>query len=274
MSLVFHKMHGLGNDFVVLDLRRQRHDMDAEAARALADRKTGVGCDQVLVLRPGKEEALAAFEIWNADGSVATQCGNGARCLGAYLDARGETPQGPFVLQSPSGPLRLECHADGQVQVAMGVPRFAAAAVPVKLPVEDGRIRLDVAGTALSLSVLSMGNPHAVLEVEDLAAAPVETLGAAISHHPAFPEGCNVGFAEIAGADELRLAVYERGAGPTRACGSGACAAMVAARHARRVDATVRVIQPGGVLTIHWKGEDEPVMMTGPATHVFEGKLG
>lgn len=274
MGLVFHKMHGLGNDFVVLDLRQQAFAMDADAARALADRKTGVGCDQVLVLRPATGDALSAFEIWNADGSEALQCGNGARCLGAYLHARGETPAGAFVLHSPSGPLRLECLGDGQVRVDMGVPRFDARHIPVQRPVENGRVRLDVAGKALTPWVLSMGNPHAVLEVDDVATAPIDTLGPALGRHPAFPEGCNVGFARIAARDEIRLAVYERGAGPTRACGSGACAAMVAARHAGRVDATVRVLQPGGVLIIHWKGEGEPVMMTGPATHVFEGKLG
>ena len=274
MALVFHKMHGLGNDFVVLDLRQRDFTLDGAAARRLADRRTGIGCDQVLALRlPAADGAIAAFEIWNADGSPARQCGNGARCLGAYLHRRRETPGGPFVLESPAGPLRLECLSDGEVRVDMGEPRFAAGDVPVNLPVTRGRAVLELGGETLELSVLSMGNPHAVLEVDDRDGAPVDTLGPAISRHPAFPEGCNVGFSEIAGRGEIRLAVYERGAGPTKACGSGACAAMVAARHAGRVDATVRVIQPGGVLIIDWKGEGEPVMMTGPATHVFEGKL-
>jgi diaminopimelate epimerase len=273
MPFRFHKMHGLGNDFVVLDLRDQDLALDEDLAKTLSDRHTGVGCDQIMVLRPAADPAhLAAFEIWNADGSRAEQCGNGVRCLGRYLQLNGDAPAGPFQLGGPASVIRIECLEDGMVRVDMGAPDFSPDRVPVRLAAADGWYPLEIEREVYRVGAVSMGNPHALLLVDDIDAADVAGLGPAIGGHPAFPRGCNAGFAQIVDRGHIRLRVYERGgAGETSACGSGSCAAMSILRKAGLVDITVRVTQKGGSLIIAWTGGEDSVIMTGPATHVYTG---
>jgi diaminopimelate epimerase len=274
MAVTFHKMHGLGNDFVVLDLREQDFNINPATASGLANRHTGIGCDQVLVLRkPASNHQLASFEIWNADGSVAEQCGNGVRCLALYLKMRAETPPGEFFMGSPVGEVRIECLDDGQVEVDMGKPEFAAQQVPIMLDPVEGWYRLKIDQQTYKLGAASMGNPHALVLVDDIETADVARLGAAIGSNPVFPKGCNVGFAQIIDREHVRLRVYERGAAETRACGSGACAAMAILHNAGLVENRIKVTQTGGILVINWTKGDKSVIMRGHATHVFEGNL-
>ena len=274
MPVSFHKMHGLGNDFVLLDLRHQDFSIDAGVAQRLANRHTGIGCDQVLVLRrPVNDRQLASFEVWNADGSRAEQCGNGVRCLGLYLKMRSEAHAGRLSLGGPAGVVEIECLDDGLVRVDMGQPVFEAQRIPVLLGAVDGWYPLDIDQQRYKLGAASMGNPHALLIVDDIDNTDVARLGAIISSHPAFPQGCNAGFAEIVDRGNIRLRVFERGAAETRACGSGACAAMSILRRADKTDKTVNVTQKGGGLIIHWSGDRKSVIMTGLATHVYEGTL-
>ena len=274
MALTFHKMHGLGNDFVVLDLRQQVFSIDKTIAKKLADRHTGIGCDQILILRkPGSTRELASFEVWNADGSRAEQCGNGVRCLGLYLNKFSDAPAGRFILGGPAGHVEVECLDDGNVRVEMGTPMFEKHRVPVLLEPVDGWYSLDIDQQHCRLGAASMGNPHALMLVDDSDTTDVAGLGAKISVHKAFPEGCNAGFAEIVDRGNIRLRVFERGAAETRACGSGACAAMAILRRAKLVNASVKVTQGGGNLIINWTGGEKPVIMTGPAVYVFKGNL-
>jgi diaminopimelate epimerase len=274
MAVTFHKMHGLGNDFILLDLRHQGFPVNSSVAVQLANRQTGIGCDQVLVLRdPLNDKQLASFEVWNSDGSRAEQCGNGVRCLGLYLHMRSESPPGRFLLGGPVGNVEIECLDSGLVRVDMGQPIFEAQSIPVQVEPVDGWYPLDIDGRHYRLGAASMGNPHALLLVDDVDSADVAGLGATISVHPVFPHGCNAGFAEIVDRGNIRLRVFERGAAETFSCGSGACAAMSILRRAGLVDATINVTQVGGSLIISWTGGKKPVIMTGPATHVFEGTL-
>lgn len=274
MSLKFHKMHGAGNDFVLLDLRRQDYPLEAHVARRLADRHTGIGCDQLLVLRrPSDPACLADFEVWNADGSRAEQCGNGVRCIGLYLASLGEAPGGEFHLHGPAGIIGLDCLGDGQVRVDMGVPEFEPGRIPVSGPATGGRLELETGDEIQLAGAVSMGNPHALVRVGDIRSAAVGRLGPLISRHPDFPAGCNAGFAEVIDRGTIRLRVFERGTGETRACGSGACAAAAILRRAGLLDERIQVLQDGGTLIIDWRGEGSALMMTGPARHVFEGTL-
>jgi len=274
MAVTFHKMHGLGNDFILLDLRHQEFIINQKVATQLANRHTGIGCDQILILRkPTNDQHLASFEIWNADGSRAEQCGNGVRCLGLYLFQRSEAPPGQFLLGGPAGIVKVECLDDDLVRVDMGQPAFDADRVPVLLEEADGWYPLEIDQNHYKLGAASMGNPHALMIVNDIDTTDVAKLGAAISQHSAFPQGCNAGFAEIVDRGNIRLRVFERGAAETRACGSGACAAMSILRKAKLVDQTVNVTQAGGNLIITWTGGEKPVIMMGPATHVFKGTL-
>ena len=272
MPVIFHKMHGLGNDFVLLDLRQQNFDINGTIARQLSNRHTGIGCDQILILRnaPGAQH-LAAFEIWNADGSRAEQCGNGVRCLGQYLHLNGEAPDDTFELSGPAGVIRIRCLGNAMVQVDMGKPEFDPARVPVSLDPVDGWYQLEIDQQHYKLGAASMGNPHCLMLVDDLNTTDIAGLGAAISSNAAFPEGCNAGFAEVLNRQNIHLRVFERGAAETRACGSGACSAMSILRRAGLVDKTVNVTQQGGDLTITWTGGDSSVIMTGPAAYVFKG---
>ncbi len=274
MAVTFHKMHGLGNDFILLDLRQQDFPINKSVVTQLANRHTGIGCDQLLVLRePSVDKQVASFEVWNADGSSAEQCGNGVRCLGLYLHMRSEAPAGPFLLGGPVGIVKVECLDDAQVRVDMGQPIFEAPRVPVLLKSIDNWYSLDIDQQTCRLGAVSIGNPHALMVVDDIDSTDVARLGAAISSHSAFPNGCNAGFAEIVNRDHIRLRVFERGAAETHACGSGACAAMSILRKAKLVEKRINVTQTGGNLIIKWLGGTEPVIMTGPATHVFKGKL-
>jgi len=274
MPVTFHKMHGLGNDFVLLDLRDQDFPINESTARQLANRHTGIGCDQILILRrPSNDQQLADFEFRNADGSRAEQCGNGVRCLSHYLHMRSETPPGQFKLSGVAGLVTVECLDNSMVRVEMGQPVFDPQRVPVLMEEVGGWYPIDINRQPYRLGAVSMGNPHSLLVVDDIDTADVAGLGAAINAHPAFPEGCNAGFAQIVDRQNIRLRVFERGAGETRACGSGSCAAVSILRRADLVDQTVNVTQTGGRLIISWTGGTESVIMTGPATHVYEGTI-
>jgi len=274
MSIVFHKMHGAGNDFVLLDLREQDYPLDPGRAGLISDRHRGVGCDQILVVRkPARPENVACYEIWNSDGSQALQCGNGARCIGLYLESNGEIDGEPFTLESPSGKILMQQCADGQFEVDMGVPDFEAARIPLDLVPDDGRYRLESPWGQLEFGAVSMGNPHALVLIDGIADVRIQDIGAFISTHELFPEGCNVGFAQVDNRGKIQLRVYERGAGETLACGSGACAAVALLRQSGRVDDVVDVLLPGGHLVIKWPGNHQPVKMKGPAEHVFRGTL-
>lgn len=271
----FSKMHGAGNDFVVLDLRGGMTAPDPVLCRAMAARHRGVGCDQILTIEPPRSaSALASYRIWNADGSSSQQCGNGARCVAAWLVREGNAPEaGAFALDSPVGMHAAERLDDGQYRVAMGVPEFEPARIPMLgFDAPRDAYVLPVRGAIVAVGAVSMGNPHALLEVDDIAAAPVAVTGPGLQGHMTFPESVNVGFAEVVTRDHIRLRVYERGVGETLACGSGACAAVAILVRRGRLDRRVRVSLPGGELQIDWPGDDQPMLMTGPATFVFEGE--
>ena len=274
MPVRFHKMHGAGNDFVLLDLRAQEFPLGADKVRHIADRHMGIGCDQVLVLRDASEStSIAAFEVWTADGSQAEQCGNGVRCLALYLHRQKEAAHEAFRLAGPVGPVTVQMVADAQVRVNMGPPDFSADGVPTRLPESHHGYEITLDNATRHIGAVSMGNPHAVLVVDKVNETDVQGLGSSISRHAAFPEGCNVGFAEIVNRGALRLRVFERGAGETRACGSGACAASVILQRAGRLGGRVEVFQDGGTLLVEWAGIGNEVFMTGPAVYVFEGTL-
>ena len=274
MGLRFSKMHGLGNDFVIVDCREAPLPLDTAAIRRLGDRHFGVGFDQLLTIeRARSTDAAFAYGIWNTDGSRALQCGNGVRCIARWLVRAGAlAKKGTAILESPSGPIAIELLDDGRVRADMGEPRFAPAAIPLIADEEHDRYRIDVAGREVEVGAVSMGNPHAVVEVDDVGSAPVEALGPQIEHADAFPDGCNVGFAEVRSRGAIALRVWERGVGETLACGSGACAAVAVLRQRGGVDADVMVTLPGGALEISWMGPGETLWMTGPATFVFEGE--
>jgi len=273
MALRFTKMHGAGNDFVVLDRRDGSPTPPADTLIRMADRHTGIGCDQVMVLEPsGRAGMLASYRIVNSDGTDARQCGNGVRCLAAWLHRDGALAR-DGVLDSPSGPVSVHVFDDGSIEAALQAPAFAGNAIPmcgVKAS-DAGDYHLCIDGVDIRFGALSMGNPHVVVEVDDVRDAPVN-LANALQSHTAFPDGCNVGFAQVMARDRIRLRVIERGVGETLACGSGACAAHAWLRRSGRVDADTRIELPGGTLGLTWSGgADEPVRMRGPTAFVFEG---
>ncbi len=272
--LRFSKMHGAGNDFVVLDRRDGMPPPTPELSRALADRHTGVGCDQLLTIEPPRSTgAIASYRVWNSNGSNARQCGNGARCIAAWLVRDGSARDARFLLDSPAGTHAVERIGDDRYRIAMGVPQFAPQALPLAgLHEAQDEYALDIAGIEVRFGAVSMGNPHALIEVDDIAGAPVATLGAALQAHPAFPDSVNVGFAEVDARDRIRLRVYERGAGETLACGSGACAAAAILIRRGRIDRDVVVVLPGGELRVGWHDDSAAITMSGPATFVFEGE--
>ncbi len=278
MGLRFSKMHGLGNDFVVVDCRVQPFALDAAAIRLLGDRHFGVGFDQLLTIEPARDpECAFAYGIWNTDGTRSGQCGNGLRCVARWLERAGVPGAGVTRLESPCGPVAVERLASGNVLAEMGEPRFAPIDIPIRVDAkavdeDHASYAIDVAGRTLHVGAVSMGNPHALIEVDDIAVAPVEALGAQIEHADAFPQGCNVGFAQILSRSAIALRVWERGVGETLACGSGACAAVALLRRRGKLDAGVRVMLRGGELGIHWEGVGHALWMSGPATFVFEGE--
>lgn len=274
MKIAFTKMQGAGNDFVVIDRVTQAADLDASAIRRLADRRLGIGCDQVLLVEPPDDpEADFRYRIFNADGSESGQCGNGARCFARFVRERQLTHKRRLLVQVADGTMVLEIAADGRVSAALGAPRFAPQDVPFDAPREALEYPLAVAGRELVIGAVSLGNPHAVTLVDSCADAPVAQLGPAIEAHPAFPERVNAGFMEVVDATNVRLRVYERGAGETPACGSGACAAVVHGIRKGLLDNAVTVHLPGGKLTVAWEGGDAPVWLGGPTTTVFEGSI-
>ncbi|HEY6940899.1 diaminopimelate epimerase [Dokdonella sp.] len=274
MSLRFTKMHGLGNDFVVVDARTTPFALDAPAIRWLGDRHFGIGFDQLLTIERARDPSCSfAYGIWNSDGSSAGQCGNGVRCVAAWLARAGALGAGMTRLESPSGAVAVELLGDDSVRVDMGEPRFAPAAIPFAADAESDAYAIDVVGREVEIGAVSMGNPHALVEVDDVAAAPVAVLGPQIEYAPAFPQRCNVGFAEVVSRGAIRLRVWERGVGETLACGSGACAAVAVLRRRAKVDAEVRVALPGGELELRWDGPGHPVWMRGPAAFVFDGEI-
>lgn len=274
MSLRFTKMHGAGNDFVILDRLLGAPLPDAALARRLADRHFGVGCDQIMVVEAASDPGQAyAYRIFNADGSAAGQCGNGARCVARYLRERHGLAD-EAVLGSPGDAVGVRFLADGEIELGLGVPRLEPAQIPFLAPHRESRYRLELAdGAAHIIGALSMGNPHAVLQVDSVQRADVAHIGPLIERHPRFPDRANVGFVEIVDRAHLRLRVWERGVGETLACGSGACAALVALRLVDAVDAAVAIDLPGGRLRVRWAGEGQPVYLAGPAVVVFDGEL-
>jgi diaminopimelate epimerase len=280
MALAFSKMHGAGNDFVLLDLRGGRPAPDAATVRAIAHRHTGVGFDQLLaVTEPTRPGSVAGYRIWNSDGSAAQQCGNGARCVAAWLLRDGAvSPTGGaaqrFTLDSPAGPIEVECLADGRFALEMGRPDFLPAHIPLRATEERAKYEWRERECTLRFGAASMGNPHALVEVEDVARAPVAMQAAALQNSGLFPQGVNVGFAQLLGRDAIRLRVVERGVGETLACGSGACAAVAILARQGKVDRRVDVHLPGGTLTIEWPHDGDSIRMTGPAAFVFEGEWG
>ncbi|MGE0809079.1 MAG: diaminopimelate epimerase [Immundisolibacter sp.] len=267
-------MHGLGNDFVVIDGVRQAVSLSAAQVRALADRHFGVGCDQLLLLEaPRRPDADFTYRIFNADGGEVEQCGNGARCAARFVHEQGLSDKATLAFDTLGGLIRPRLLADGQVEVEMGLPDFEPARIPFEAPQQALDYALDVDGQTVSVAALAIGNPHVVLCVPDVASAPVATLGPLIEAHARFPRRVNVGFLHIVSRREGRLRVYERGAGETLACGTGACAAFVAGVRWGLFDAAARLHLPGGALDLAWAGPGTPVLMTGPAVTVFEGVL-
>ena len=274
MELAFTKMHGLGNDFVVIDAIAQTVELSTAQVRLLADRRRGVGCDQVLLVeRPTQPGAEFRYRIFNADGGEVEQCGNGARCFARFVRHKGLTASDRIAVQTRAGLIELRLEPDGQVTVDMGAPRLEPADIPFQAPARAVTYPLEVDGRGVEISAVSMGNPHAVLRVDSVATAPVAELGPQIEHHPRFPRRVNVGFMEVVDAHHIRLRVFERGAGETLACGTGACAAVVAGRLQGLLAEKVSVSLPGGDLMVSWQSEGTPVLMTGPATCVFEGRI-
>lgn len=270
----FSKMHGAGNDFVVLDLRTGLAAPDAAMAARLADRHTGAGCDQILTIEaPRSAQAVASYRIWNSDGSTSQQCGNGARCVAAWLVRDGTARSDRFVVDSPLATHAVERSGDGYFAIAMGVPDFAPAVIPLASDMQaQDEYNVGVMGETIGVGAVSMGNPHAVLEVADVDAAPVALLGPALQAHAMFPQSANIGFAQVVARDRIRLRVYERGVGETLACGSGACAAAAVLMRRGRVGRDVTVSLPGGDLRIQWPDDSAAMMMSGPAAFVFEGE--
>jgi diaminopimelate epimerase len=278
MKLKFTKMQGVGNDFVVLDGIGQKVALTPELARRIADRHFGFGCDQILVVeRPQAAGADFRYRIWNADGSEVEQCGNGARCFVRFVRDKGLSVKDEICVQTRSGLITPRLEPDGAVTVNMGAPLFAPGRIPFVSDSAAVVQPLEVGGSIVQITAVSMGNPHAVQVVEDLDAAPVATQGPLIEYHPRFPQRVNAGYMQVMDRGRIRLRVWERGAGETLACGTGACAAVVSGIRRGLLDPTVAVDTRGGRLTIRWEGAENdlnwPVWMTGPAVTVFEGEI-
>ena len=274
MNLAFTKMQALGNDFVVLDFTEQSFELSPEQAARIADRHFGIGCDQILIVEPSRSPGIDfSYRILNADGSEVGQCGNGVRCFAQFVRAKGLTSKTEISVETISGVMHVKLDdVSGLIEVDMGQPQLDAPAVPISLPnapiytaeLEFGKV---------DFSAVSMGNPHAVIVVQDVATAQVESVGEQFQNHTAFPESVNVGFMQILSRTQIALRVFERGAGETLACGSGACAAVVAGIRLGKLDSSVVVSLPGGNLQVSWLGEPHSVIMSGPGNTVFEGVI-
>jgi len=274
VKIKFSKMHGNGNDFVVIDAVRQRVALTTEQLRLLADRHFGVGCDQVLVVEtPTRSDADFRYRIFNADGGEVEHCGNGARCFMKFVRDQGLTDKEEIRVETKAGIISPRLAGADRITVNMGVPRFEPKDVPFDAPLRQLTYTLPLEEVTVQISVLSLGNPHAVQIVEDLESAPVASQGPRIERHGAFPARVNAGFLQVVDRGHIKLRVWERGAGETLACGTGACAAVVAGRMRGLLDETVRVATRGGELLIRWAGEGEPVWLTGDAMRVFEAEI-
>jgi diaminopimelate epimerase len=274
MLMKFTKMHGLGNDFVVIDAVTQNVRVTGSMVRRLANRTLGIGCDQVLVIEPPTEADIDFnYRIFNQDGGEVEQCGNGARCLARYVYDRQLTGKNPILVKTKNRVMTMHLEADKLVRVDMGIPQLDPAQIPFQAEGPAARYDIDVAGETYQVAAVSMGNPHTLLQVDDVDTAPVETLGPALECHSRFPNRVNVGFMQIVDRNIIKLRVFERGVGETQACGSGACAAAVAAIQQELVDSSVTVQLSGGDLNIQWQGENKPLLMTGPAVSVFHGRV-
>jgi diaminopimelate epimerase len=274
MLMKFTKMHGLGNDFVVIDAVTQNVRVTASMARRLANRTLGIGCDQILVVEPPSDPNIDFnYRIFNQDGGEVEQCGNGARCLARFVKDRRLTGKSAIRVKTMNRVIELRINADHSVSVDMGVPVLAPADIPFQADQPASLYDIDIGDRNYQIAAISMGNPHAVLQVDDVQTAPVSELGPQLECHKRFPNRVNVGFMQILNRQQINLRVFERGAGETQACGSGACAAAVAAMQQGLVDSSVTVHLTGGNLTIEWQGEDQSLIMTGPAAAVFHGRI-
>jgi diaminopimelate epimerase len=274
MRIDFTKMHGLGNDFMLFDLPSGVPVPPAAQWRALSDRHTGIGFDQAVVLQPPRRPGTDVYyRVFNADGSEAEQSGNGARCVAALLFRRGHGADVPLAMDSLGGLLHARVLADQRISVDMGAPDFTPASLPFDAPIRQSRYTLDIGGESIQFGAVSMGNPHAVLCVQSVDGAPVERVGRALQADRHFPRQVNVGFMQILDRTHVRLRVYERGAGETLACGTGACAAVAVGRQLDLLGAEVEVHVPGGILGVHWDAPGHPVWLTGPVALSFEGRV-
>ena len=274
MLMTFTKMHGLGNDFVVIDAINQSISLSEQQIRKLADRNFGIGFDQLLMVdKPMTANADFKYRIFNADGSEVAQCGNGARCFARFVRDKGLTDKDEVVVDTDAGQLVLRFDAEGLITVNMGIPRHSPQQIPLLADVEAVSYIAPLTSGEVRFSAVSMGNPHAVILVDDINTAPVAVVGAEMESHVLFPQRANIGFMQIINRQQVKLRVYERGAAETLACGSGACAAVVAGIELGLLDQTVQVSLPGGDLKIKWQGRGQPVLMTGPAVSVYEGQI-
>ncbi|MDB9842977.1 diaminopimelate epimerase [Porticoccaceae bacterium] len=274
MLMKFTKMHGLGNDFVVIDAVTQNVRVSAQMVQRLSNRTRGIGCDQVLVIEPPSDPTIDFnYRIFNKNGEEVEHCGNGARCLALYVSGRQLTGKNPIRVKTMNRILELELTNNNLVRVDMGIPQSEPTDIPFEAEQRELLYPLDVAGSQYNIAALSVGNPHAVMVVDNIDTAPVETLGPQLEVHSRFPNKVNVGFMQIIDRQHIRLRVFERGVGETEACGTGACAAAVAAMQQELVDSPVTVLLNGGDLQIDWQGETTPLFMTGPAVSVFHGRI-
>ena len=273
MKIHFTKMQGLGNDFAVINATKNSFSLTPAQIQKMANRRFGVGFDQLLVLEPPQRDQVDFnFRIFNADGSEVGQCGNGARCIAQFIREKGLSDQHEFRLSTLTDILRLKIEQDDKISVHMGVPRFEPKEIPFDADQTRNLYDVEVDNQSVQLGVVNIGNPHAIIPVKQIESHLISTLGASLSQHKRFPEGVNVGFMQVINPQNIRLRVYERGTGETLACGSNACAAVAVGRRSGLLQERVLVSQPGGSLSIHWQGPDTPILMTGPAATVFEGQ--
>lgn len=273
MILKFTKMHGIGNDFVVIDAINQQVSLYPDQIRALADRHFGIGCDQILLIEKATSNADFRYRIFNADGNEVEQCGNGARCFVRFVYDHGMTKKKHIDIETLSGKISPKLEANGEITVNMGVPQFEPEKIPFVAEKDALVHQLELDDKEVEIGVVSMGNPHAVRIIQSISQAPVITEGAMIERHPRFPNHVNVGYMKVIDRNSIKLRVYERGSGETLACGTGACAAVVTGIRLQLLEKIVKVSTRGGDLTIRWEGNNEPVWMTGPAVTVFEGEI-
>lgn len=270
----FTKMQGLGNDFVVIDATSRQIELTPEQCRYIADRHFGIGCDQILLVEPARDQTCDFYyRIFNADGSEVEQCGNGARCFARFVQSKGLTNKQIIAVGTRSGNIQLYLEENDMVRVNMGTPILEPDLIPFSAERISTSYPIEIAGKSMEIGAVSMGNPHAVIKIKDVDDAPVAEMGPILENHPRFPQRVNVGFMQIVDRHHIRLRVYERGTGETLACGTGACAAVVAGIVQGLLDTEVQVTLPGGKLMIKWQNSDQPVWMSGPATTVFEGRI-